>query len=132
MKTVLFTIMICGSAFFAKGQQLVAQNASFADPQAKWDKTVIDLGKVKHNVPAVAEFQFTNVGGAPLVITEVKPACSCTVPNYSKDPVGPKQKGVIKAQYDAARLGQFSKTVTVHSNTEGGMEVLTFKGEVVE
>lgn len=132
MKKLLFTSLVIGTALMAKGQQVALQSAPEGIPSIRWEKTTIDLGKVKQNHPATVEFVFSNSGNGALVITEVKPSCSCTIPNYSKEPIPAGKKGNVKAEYNAKNLGSFHKTVTVFSNAGGGAETLTFQGEVVE
>ncbi|MEO5601823.1 MAG: DUF1573 domain-containing protein [Cyclobacteriaceae bacterium] len=81
--------------------------------------------------PVTHEFKFTNKGTAPLIISSVKASCGCTVTSYSKDPIHTDLSGFVKATYNAARMGQFTKTVVIHANTAGGTVQLTIKGEVV-
>jgi hypothetical protein len=97
-----------------------------------WTSTSFDFGKIKAGLPVTHEFSFTNTGETPLVISSVQASCGCTVTDYSKAPIDPGQKGYVKATYNAAKVGQFSKTVTVNANTDGERVQLTIKGEVVE
>lgn len=97
-----------------------------------WDATTFDFGKIKLNKPVTHEFRFTNSGSTPLVISSVQASCGCTVTDYSKDPISPGSEGYVKATYNAAKVGAFSKTVTVNANAEEGMVQLTIKGEVEE
>jgi hypothetical protein len=106
--------------------QLVADDAAFA-----WSATTFDFGKVTAGKPVSHEFAFTNTGDSPLVITSVKASCGCTVTSYSKDPILPGASGFVKATYNAAKVGQFTKTVTVNANIEESI-ILTIQGEVVE
>ena len=76
-------------------------------------------------------FAFTNEGDAPLLITNVKTSCGCTVPSYSKEPILPGKSGELKIKYDTKRLGAFTKTITVTSNAEGGNKILKIKGNIV-
>ena len=107
--------------------KLTAESAAF-----KWTVTAFDFGKIKVGVPVSHEFSFINAGSVPLVISSVQASCGCTVTSYSKDPIEPGAKGFVKATYNAAKVGQFTKTVTVNANTEEGLVHLTIKGEVVE
>lgn len=97
-----------------------------------WNATTFDFGKIKVNKPVTHEFHFTNSGNAPLVISSVQASCGCTITDYSKDPISPGSEGYVKATYNAAKVGTFSKTVTVNANAEEGIVQLTIKGEVVE
>lgn len=97
-----------------------------------WTTKEFDFGKIKVGVPVTYEFSFTNTGDIPLVISTVQASCGCTVTSYSKDPIEPNTKGFVKATYNAAHVGQFTKTVTVNANTEESIVQLVIKGEVVQ
>ncbi|MBX2961599.1 MAG: DUF1573 domain-containing protein [Cyclobacteriaceae bacterium] len=121
----------------AVAQQLaVSTNTSpivrIADAAFAWDEIVHDFGKIRLNEPVVHEFTFTNSGDEPLVIATVQASCGCTVTEYTKDPIPSGGKGFVKATYNAAKAGVFSKTVTITANTIENTVELTIKGEVVE
>jgi hypothetical protein len=97
-----------------------------------WIATEFNFGKIKVGVPVTYEFSFTNSGQIPLVISTVQASCGCTVTSYTKDPIEPGAKGFVKATYNAANVGQFTKTVTVNANTDEGVAQLTIKGEVIQ
>jgi hypothetical protein len=64
-------------------------------------------------------FEFTNAGAAPIIITNVESSCGCTTPEWSKQPVLPKQKGFVKAIFDPKdRPGIFEKEITVTTKNE--------------
>lgn len=90
---------------------------------------VHDFGTIQEGPAAEHEFEFTNTGKEPIIISNVSASCGCTTPSYSKDPVLPGKKGTIKASYNTqGRVAPFTKTITITSNA--GMKVLTIKGEV--
>ena len=97
-----------------------------------WRSATHDFGRITQGKPVTAEFAFTNTGEMPLVINSAKGSCGCTGVDYPKAAVLPGQTGKIKATFNAAALGAFNKTVTVESNAEGGLQTLSFKGEVVK
>ena len=99
-------------------------------PKFEWQETSHDFGNVELNKPVSFEFEFTNKGQAFLVISNVVASCGCTVAEYTKDPVPPNGKGMVKATYDAANPGVFNKSITVTANVEGGPETLYIKGVV--
>ena len=101
--------------------------------------TTIDFTEVEHafgEVPkgdvAIHKFTFKNTGSVPLVIEEVKPSCSCTVPTYSKEPIAPGETGFVETSMEAKNVGIFKKSVTVTMNTDPRVHTLNFSGEVVE
>ncbi len=92
-----------------------------------------DFGKIaEEKGPVTHEFSFTNTGAQPLIIQNVRASCGCTAPDWTKDPVLPGKKGVVKATFDPkGRPGPFNKSITVSSNAENSTVVLTIKGEVI-
>lgn len=98
----------------------------------EWNNLTVDFGKIPQNKPIVVEFKFLNPGILPLIITSVKPSCGCTVADYPKEPIPSGGQGTISVTFDAKSSGYFSKTITVHSNTEEGITNLFIKGEVIK
>ena len=108
--------------------------SSWADPRAsvEWEMTSIDFGEVEFKKPVTAEFTFKNQGLIPMLIQEVTSSCGCTIAEYPKQPIVSGQEGKILVTYDAETEGQFSKTIMVYSNAEGGLTQLFIKGIVVK
>ena len=135
MKKICLILLVSAFATTSFSQQLAVVNflsPTVATPQFLWLVTTYDFGKIKANNPVNHEFRFTNSGNAPLVISSVQASCGCTVTDYSKEPIAPGSEGYVKATYNAAKVGVFSKTVTVNANAEESVVQLTIKGEVVE
>jgi phage tail tape-measure protein len=96
-----------------------------------WKTESIDLGEIPQGTPKTIEFEFKNNTNKAVLITNVKTSCGCTAADYTKTAINPNEKGFVKATYNAAGAGTFSKTVTVTTNAEETPKVLTFKGAVV-
>jgi hypothetical protein len=135
MKRISLIILSFAVVSLVVAQQLAlnkpAVNFVVPAPVFKWTAVEHDFGKIKQGVPVTYEFTFTNTGEVPLIISTVQASCGCTVTEYTKQPIEAGQKGYVKATYNAANTGQFTKTVTVNANTEDGIAKLTIKGEVV-
>lgn len=133
MKKVMLLLV---GAFVAIGalyaHQPASTRADILNAAFSWNATVHDFGKIKHGSPVSHEFVFTNNGQEPLMITSVTASCGCTVAEYSKGLIQPGETGFVRATYNAAKAGVFTKTVTVNANTEEGAVKLTIKGEVVD
>lgn len=95
-----------------------------------WNEKTHDFGQIVLNKPATAVFIFKNTSDKPVVITTAKSSCGCTVAEYTKEPVKPGDEGQVKATYNSAREGSFSKSVTVTFDGNPTPDVLTLKGEV--
>jgi hypothetical protein len=132
MKKMIFVVILALGAGIATAQQVTASKVSVNNettPSFKWDEQVHDFGKIAKGVPVTHEFQFTNNGGGVLLIADVKPSCGCTTPEWTRTPIQSGETGFIKATYNAASPGSFSKTISVTSNT-GAPITLTIKGVV--
>lgn len=95
-----------------------------------------DYGTIPEGPNAVYEFQFVNIGNAPLLITNAQASCGCTSPEYSKSPILPGKKGKIKVTYTTkGHPGNFAKSVYLTSNAQtndgAGHFELKIKGIVV-
>ncbi|HYC84610.1 MAG TPA: DUF1573 domain-containing protein [Chryseosolibacter sp.] len=137
MKKFALTVSALAIVVLSIAQELVirANHSSMPSSETavfKWDATTHEFGTIKAGVPVTHEFSFTNTGSAPLIISSVQTSCGCTVTEYSKDPIEPGGTGHVKATYNAAKVGQFTKTVTVNANTDDTIVQLTLRGEVVD
>lgn len=92
----------------------------------------IDYGTIPQHADGVKIFKFTNTGATPIVITQVKTSCGCTVPTYSKEPVVAGGTGEIQIKYATDRIGVFTKTITIVSNASEPNKVIKIKGEVLK
>lgn len=148
MKKIILSAAICISSFavYAQAPQVqlntIPSNAVAATTSAPAAKpssltpenmnfkfSIHDFGTIQEGPTAEHEFEFTNTGKEPIIISNVSASCGCTTPSYSKDPVLPGKKGSVKAIYNTqGRVSPFTKTITITSNA--GIKVLTIKGEV--
>lgn len=93
----------------------------------------IDYGNIAKGSDGVRVFEFTNTGTAPLVISNVKSSCGCTIPKKPEEPIAPGDTGEIQVKYDTKRVGPIRKTITVTSNaSDAPTKVLKIKGTVME
>lgn len=93
-----------------------AARAAEATPTAVVAQPVVDAGKVPVGEPVEAEFTLENRGTAPLEITQVRPACGCTVAQYDET-IAPGATGTVRAVVDTTSLvGPNAKAVTVYTN----------------
>ena len=90
----------------------------------------IDYGEIAKGSDGVRVFEFTNTGTAPLVISDVKSSCGCTIPKKPEGPIMPGKTGEIQVKYDTKRVGPIRKAITVTSNADTPTKVLKIKGNV--
>ena len=99
-------------------------------PVMTFDKTEHDFGTIEQNAPQETVFSFTNTGNAPLIITDAKSTCGCTVPEKPEGPVAPGEKGELLVKFNGSGQNLVQKTITVTANTEKGQELLRIKAFV--
>lgn len=100
-------------------------------PTITFDSEVVDYGTIEQGADGVREFKFTNNGKEPLIISNARGSCGCTVPTWPKEPIKPGESSVIKVKYDTKRLGAINKSVTITSNAATPTKVVRIKGKVI-
>ncbi len=106
-KSILFTITV----FIIAVSQTLAQS-----PKAVVAEPGIDAGSVFRGDKITHEFLIKNEGNSPLVISEVKPGCSCTATDYDKT-IAPGKTGKVKVIVDPSSFnGPINKLVMVTTN----------------
>ncbi|MDP4266793.1 MAG: DUF1573 domain-containing protein [Bacteroidota bacterium] len=129
MRKLSLILLIFISAIALKAQDKKKQVSSTA-PDIKFDKMIHDYGTIRKNSDGSCEFTFKNVGKEPLVISNARASCGCTVPDWPKEPILPGKTGKIKVQYATSRVGPFNKSITITSNAKEETVVLNIKGTV--
>ena len=94
-------------------------------PVLTFDKKEHDFGEIENGTPVETVFTYTNTGKAPLVISDIKSTCGCTVPqDWSREPLEPGASSKFTVKFKGKGANKVSKTVTVTANTEGGKETV--------
>src|SRR5436305_6468304 len=85
-------------------------------PKAVVPEPIKDVGTQPKGEKIAHDFVIRNEGTAPLQITEVRPACGCTVADLDKT-IAPGQSGKVHVVVDTSTFGgPISKGVTVFTN----------------
>ncbi|VAV83580.1 FIG00653032: hypothetical protein [hydrothermal vent metagenome] len=94
-------------------------------PAITFEETVHDFGEIENGTPVETVFSYTNTGNAPLVITDIKSTCGCTVPqDWSKEPLAPGSSANFTVKFNGKGANKVSKTITLTANTESGKEAV--------
>jgi hypothetical protein len=130
MKKFILTAMIAFGGLLTVSAQTPDVQPDGKVAEIKFDKETHDFGNIPQGVPATYEFVFKNTGKTPLIVTNAAASCGCTTPEWTKEPIKPGKTGTIKATYNAASPGPFTKSVTVVSNAKNSTVILYLKGDV--
>ncbi len=126
------------AAFFAlslSAQTAALEAAATENPNAPeitFESTVHDYGTIAYQGDGNCEFKFTNTGKEPLILTNVRSSCGCTVPKWPREPILPGQSEIINVEYKTNRIGRINKTITVQSNAKTSAVVLRIQGQVMK
>ena len=129
MKKIIFSFVLVAVA-------LLTSNKGFAQLETgakiEFAKETHDYGTIKYAADGSCTFEFKNTGNEPLIISNAKGSCGCTVPEWPKEPIAPGAKGKITVKYDTKRPGAINKSVTITSNAANEpTKVIRIKGNVL-
>ena len=129
ISSLIVCLSFCIGISYCQESIVINHNA----PDISFEKEVIDLGEfMQYDDPSSrCEFQFTNTGKEPLIISKCKGSCGCTVPECPKEPILPGESGIIKVNYDEKRVGSFNKSITITSNAKSTTKVIKIKGKII-
>ena len=101
-------------------------------PSVAFDKVAHDFGEIQNGTPVETVFTYTNSGQSPLVVTEIKSTCGCTVPEgWSREPLAPGASSQFTVKFNGKGANKVSKTITLTTNTESGREQVRISAFIV-
>jgi len=131
MKKIFLSLMIIAGATTISSNTVTAQEVT-SGAQISFTKEVHDYGTIKNGANGTSTFEFKNTGNAPLILSNAKGSCGCTVPTWPKEPIAPGASAVISVKYDTKRQGAINKSVTITSNASNEPnKVIRIKGTVL-
>jgi len=103
----------------------------------EFEEDTFDYGEVADGEKVKHMYKFKNTGSEPLIISNAKGSCGCTVPQWPREPIAPGQGGEIEVVFDSKNKGKVggspqSKRVTITANTDPVNTYLTIKGTVTK
>jgi hypothetical protein len=130
---VALTLMLAVAAVSAQGvSQKKQMDEKMIGPAITFKTTSHDYGEIYQGSDGTFNFVFTNTGNEPLILSKPRSSCGCTVPSWPKEPILPGESNKIKVTYNTSKIGVFSKSVTIYSNSRNKKTmVLRIKGKVV-
>ncbi len=133
MKKLILTLLLSMAVVFGVNAQNNKKEvkSSGSQPEITFKEMVHDYGEVVKDGNGICEFEYKNTGKAPLMLTNVRSSCGCTIPSWSKEPLMPGKSAKIKVKYNTKNVGTINKSITVESNASNGTVVLKITGKVV-
>jgi hypothetical protein len=90
-----------------------------------------EIGKIEAGSSTEFILNLKNTRQSPVVISEARSFCGCTIPEYKPKPVPPGECSSIKITFFAEHLGLFDKAVRVYLSHQEEPIELRFRGEVI-
>lgn len=136
MKYLFITAAICAGLLSCKNnksidvQKAAVDSANFTT--VKWIDSIVNFGSIANGEKIQIKFRCLNTGDKPLIITNAKPGCGCTVADYTKEPVLPGKEGLVTASFNSTNFsGEVHKYIIVNTNTKNAAEAtLSFTGTI--
>ncbi len=101
-----------------------------AGAQIEWMQDNVSLQVHPVQLKAEAVFRFTNVGSAPISISDVSVTCGCMAARPVKPSYAPGEEGVLTIMLDLKeRVGPFNKRINVKTS-DGKATVLTVTSNI--
>lgn len=95
-------------------------------------ESTFDFGKVDAGEKVTHTYSFENTGSEPLIISNAKGSCGCTVPDWPKEPIPVGGSGEITVVFDSKnKKGPKNQKVTITANTDPPQTFIYMKGEVI-
>lgn len=121
----LFALFIILLAFAFKG---------YSQANFNFEKTDHHFGDVPAGKDTLwCEFKFTNTGSEPLIISDVRTSCDCTLAEWPKEGIQPGKCAIIRGGFKIeGKNGAFDKSIIIFANTQPATTILNMTGNVVE
>ena len=101
-------------------------------PTIDFESDFHDFGEIQNGTPVETVFTYTNSGQSPLVVTDIKSTCGCTVPQgWSREPLAPGASSQFTVKFNGKGANKVSKTITLTTNTESGREQVRISAFIV-
>jgi hypothetical protein len=76
-------------------------------------------------------FKLKNVGNQPLLITDIRTTCGCTVPTWNKSPISANANDQVEVKFDTkGKANEQVKKITIIANTFPAETELILRGMV--
>lgn len=114
--TLLLSALLYVGMIWAQDPTATPAAVSEGGPIMTLDSDVVDYGSIAFGADPLRKISFKNTGTEPLVISNAKGSCGCTVPTWPREPILPGEVGEIEVRYDTKRPGAINKTIKITTN----------------
>jgi hypothetical protein len=95
------------------------------------EETDFNFGSVNEGDVVKHTFKLKNVGNQPLLITDIRTTCGCTVPTWNKSPIAANASDQVEVKFDTkGKENEQVKKITIIANTFPAETELIVRGMV--
>lgn len=126
MKKLILSLIVLFSVTLVMGQEspkeesketVKAEADNRPGPRMKFNEEKFEFGDIHQGDQVEHVFEFENSGTAPLILTNVRSTCGCTIPKWPREPIPPGQKSKITVKFNSSgKMGKVTKVVKITSN----------------
>ncbi len=126
----IYSILFLAAALIGSSQETTPEPEN--GPVITFTEKIFDFGQIASGEVVEHVFTFTNTGNAPLIISNAKGSCGCTVPSYARETaIAPGESSEMTVRFNSrGKSGIQSKTVTIYSNAQNSPEVIRIKAAI--
>lgn len=126
----IYSILFLAAALIGSSQETTPEPEN--GPVITFTEKIFDFGQIASGEVVEHVFTFTNTGNAPLIISNAKGSCGCTVPSYARETaIAPGESSDMTVRFNSrGKSGIQSKTVTIYSNAQNSPEVIRIKAAI--
>lgn len=130
MVKAVIVLITASFILFSCGGESAAEIGQFTTIEVapEYDGGTVGKGEI-----VKAKIEVKNTGDYPLVLAEVKGACTCTVSSFEQSPIPPGETTIIEAEIDTNKTGKglITKSVTINANTRPSSTKVVISAKVV-
>ncbi|MEL7222420.1 MAG: DUF1573 domain-containing protein [Bacteroidota bacterium] len=134
--SIPFHLAFC-AFFLTTSFSILAQDASkIAVPvgpttQITFAEQTIDFGLIEEGEIITQVFTFTNTGHQPLILTDAKGSCGCTVPQWPRQAIAVGETASITVEFNSKnKKGRRNQKVTITANTNPPQNFIYLTGDI--
>lgn len=97
----------------------------------EFTETTFDFGTIEEGEKVSHTFKFKNTGSEPLIFSNAKGSCGCTVPTWPREPIAVGDTGEVTVEFNSKnKKGKRNQKVTLTGNTNPPQTFLYLTGNV--
>lgn len=122
---ILFCFIFCQACDKTTEAVNVASNIEFSNKS-------YDFGVISMRDTVDYTFKIKNLSDQDLILKGVESSCSCTITDFTKEPVKKNRTAKVRVKFIPFEKGITKKSVVLYANTKPKLTVLSLNGVIEE